>query len=243
MTAKIDRLDTGQSLRRVALTLALLWPVVAPADAGIEPLPALVAAAEHFLAQQAAGDFSRHEITISSPDPRLKLAACDRPLVAFLPPGGQLWGNTSVGVRCAGSKPWTVYLTAAVKGMRKVVVLRRAVPRGAMLSPGDLALEEREVTDRPDAYLYDIDRAAGMIAKRALATHAVLSATMLGAPLLVRRGQQIILLARTAGLEVRMSGTALSDGAEGEVVRCKNAASNRIVEGLVIRPGVIQVTM
>lgn len=243
MTATADRPDTRRTLRRLAMTLPLLWPAAAPAGAAIEPLPAIVAAAKHFLARQAGGVFSRQEITINSPDLRLKLAACDRPLEAFLPPGGQPWGNTSVGVRCAGSKPWTVYLTAAVKGMRKVVVLRRALPRGAILSDGDLALEEREVTDRRDAYLYDIDRAAGMVTKRALAADAVLSARMLEAPLLVHRGQQVVLLAESEGLEVRMAGTALSNGAEGEWVRCKNSVSNRIVEGLVIRPGVIQVNM
>lgn len=238
MTAKAEHF-----LTRAALALSLLLPGVLAAGEAIEPLPAITSTAQRFLAAQAAGDFPHYEIAVSDPDPRLKLAACDESLQAFLPPGGQPRGNTTVGVRCAGSKPWTLYLPAVVKGMRQVVVLRRPLPRGASLSAGDLALEEREVTERPQAYLYDLDHAAGMIARRPLAAQTALSPSMLDAPLLVRRGQQVILLAEAAGIEVRVSGTALSDGAEGEVVHCKNSVSKRIVEGLVIEPGVIRVSM
>ncbi|RAE77565.1 flagellar basal body P-ring formation protein FlgA, partial [Burkholderia multivorans] len=41
------------------------------------------------------------------------LAACTT-LEPFLPTGARLWGRTTVGVRCAGERPWTVYLQAKV---------------------------------------------------------------------------------------------------------------------------------
>jgi flagella basal body P-ring formation protein FlgA len=228
---------------RGVIVSALLLGAAAAAYGAAESPADIAAAVRSFLKEQATADFAHYQITVSALDPRLQLPACETPLKAFLPPGGQPWGNTSVGVRCTGHKPWTVYVPAAVKGLRKVVVVTRPLPRGAVIAAGDLALEEREVTDRPNAYLYDASHAAGMIAKRALPADTALSVTMLDAPLLVRRGQQVILLAQAAGIEVRMSGTALGDGAEGELVRVRNSRSKRIVEGLVIKPGVIRVSM
>ena len=34
--------------------------------------------------------------------------------LTFMPTGARLWGRTTVGVRCAGERPWTIYLQARV---------------------------------------------------------------------------------------------------------------------------------
>ena len=60
----------------------------------------------------------------------------------------------------------------------------------------------------------------------------------------VRRGDQIVLLAASAGtMEVRMNGTALDDASVGEKVKVKNSSSQRVVEGIVQAPGIVKVTM
>lgn len=196
-----------------------------------------------FITQGIEGVYPHHEIKVNALDPRLKLPICKAPLSGFLPPGGQLIGNTTIGIRCSGSKPWTIYVPASVKAMRKVVITTRPILRNSAISEGDIRLEERDVTAGSDTYIFDPEHVLGKLAKRGLPGSTSLTPSMLSEPILVRRGQQVIILAQGAGIEVRMAGTALMDGAEGQIVRAKNKRSQRTVEGRVIQPGVIKVNM
>ena len=67
--------------------------------------------ARDFLRRQLEGHSGRTEIAVGNLDSRLSLARCDRALQGYLPPGGQLIGNVSVGVRCDGSHPWKMYVS------------------------------------------------------------------------------------------------------------------------------------
>lgn len=230
------------------LLASILFPVAVTAMADtvemqMESPLAIKAAARAFVAQQIERAFPVHTIEVNDLDSRLKLAACDVPLEGFLPPGGRLPGTTTVGVRCSGSKPWTIYMPAMVKVIRQVVVAKHPVLRGTPIGKDDVALEEREIGGNIDSYIFDTAHVLGKIAKRPMSAATVLTTNMLAAPLLVRRGQQIIILAEGSGIEVRMPGTALMDGTEGQWVRVQSTHSKRTVEGLVIEPGIIKVNM
>lgn len=196
-----------------------------------------------FINQKISKDFPHHEIKVSSLDPRLKLAPCNVPLQGFLPSGRQAIGNTTVGVRCTGSKPWTIYVPAFVKAMRKVVVTSHPVLRHATISSADVRLEERDISVGSNPYIFSLENVVGKIAKRAMANATALSPAMLDAPLLVHRGEKVIILAEATGIQVRMAGTALMDGTEGQIIRARNTRSKRMVEGQVIKPGIIRVNM
>jgi len=187
--------------------------------------------------------YPHHEIKVNNLDPRLKLPTCKEPLTGFLPAGGQFIGNTTIGIRCSGSKPWTIYVPASVKAIRKVIITTRPILRNSTISEDDIRLEERDITTGSNAYIFDPKNVLGMLAKRALPSATSLTPPMLSEPILVRRGQQVIILAEGAGIEVRMAGTALMDGAVGQIIRAKNKRSKRTVEGRVIQPGVIKVNM
>jgi flagella basal body P-ring formation protein FlgA len=154
-----------------------------------------------------------------------------------------LIGNTTIGVRCNGDNPWTIYVPTYVKAMHKVVITTRPILRRSTISKDDIRLEERDITASTDTYIDNPEDALGMLAKRDLAGSMVLTANMLAAPLLVHRGQQVVILAEGPGLEVRMGGIALMDGTEGQIIRAKNKLSKKMVEGRVIQPGIIKVNM
>ncbi|MEW6353178.1 MAG: flagellar basal body P-ring formation chaperone FlgA [Pseudomonadota bacterium] len=183
------------------------------------------------------------QITIGALDARLQLAACEIPLQAFLPPGSRMLGNTSVGVRCQGSRPWSLYVPVTVKAFGEVLVTTRPLPRGAQLGADDLRLAAVDITSLPADYLADPQQAVGKILKQPLAGGAVLAAAVLEARRLVRRNERITLLAEGQGLMVRMSGLALADGVSGEIIQVRNVLSKRVVEGTVISPGVVKVAM
>ena len=225
------------------VVLAHIDGVTAATDESSQSQESIRKAVAAFIIQGIEREYPHHEIKVSNLDPRLKLAACKVPLKGFLPAGGQLFGNTTIGIRCTGNTPWTIYVPASVKAMRKVVITTRPILRNSTISKEDIRLEERDVMAGSDTYIFNPEHVLGKIARRALPASTALTPSMLNKPLLVHRGQQVIILAEGPGLEVRMAGTALMDGTEGQIIRAKNKLSKRTVEGRVVQPGIIRVNM
>src|ERR1700686_3742716 len=119
------------------------------------------AAALIFLTQQAAGLPGKADITVTPVFPR-GLAACST-LEPFLPAGSRLWGRTTVGVRCSGERPWTLYLQARVSVMATYYLAARAVAPGEVLSAADLIPRDGDLTTMPQAIVTDPSQAVGAV--------------------------------------------------------------------------------
>ena len=200
--------------------------------------------AETYLQQQLelsnAGNF---EIHMSSMDQRLKLNHCDTPLEATLAPGAKLFGKTTVEVKCTSTKPWKIFVPANLVLYENVLAAARTIIRGEVLGADDLTVVNQKVNSSSKTYFRNAEQAIGFVAKRSIQAGKIITAYMLQAPRLVKRGQQVILLATTPLMEVRMKGQALSDGAKGDVIQVRNVSSKRVVEGVVTGTGVVRVNM
>ncbi len=199
--------------------------------------------ARDFLEQQLAGHAGKSEIRLGSLDRRLRLARCDAGLEAWLPPGSRLAGNTSVGIRCGGTQPWSLFVPARVSLLESVVVARGFLARGTEIGPEHIEIAERDITASGHGYLDDPELAIGMVLKQPLQGGLVLTPAMIERPRLVRRGDEVVIVSRTGNFEVRMAGSALSDGAEGDRIRVRNNKSKRIIEGRVTAHGAVLVQM
>lgn len=209
----------------------------------IQSLASIRHAAKVFLQTRAGGAHARVSVRVSRLDPRLRLAACGKPLEAFLPPGGQRQGNTAVGVRCSGPRPWSIYVPADVRVVEKVAVLAHPLARGTVLGAGDIRLEPRDTSALTSGFYTDARAVVGKQITNAVAAGSVLTPQILKAPLAIHRGERVTLLAQTAGIEVRMAGKAMGDGALGQRIRVRSLPSKRIVEGVVGRDGVVVVDL
>ncbi len=197
-------------------------------------------AAERAVLAQASASADRVSLTAAPLDPRLRLAACDRPLQAFITDDGQVRHQTVVGVRCAGKVRWTIYTSITVDTAASVLVARYALPQAAMLTAADFQRQTRELPGLPGEYLSDPVALTGQRLRRPLSAGEPLSIDALAPAPLIHRGQQIVLLARTTGIEVRMAGVALSDGRVADHIRVQNVSSGRIVEGIVRSDSVVE---
>lgn len=220
---------------RAAAWLVLAAPVAAAAavTGGVQPVGDIVSAAEGYLEARLAGHASGLVTRAGQLDPRLGLPRCDRALEGFLPAGGRIGRRTVVGVRCPGSRPWKVYVPVDVQEPRTVLVVRRSLPRGHVLTAADLGPEERDVSRLARGYLADATNAIGRRLDRRVLAGDVLEPSMLEEELLVQRGQSVTLVVESDALSVRMAGLALADGTRGERIRVRNLASDRVVEGVV----------
>lgn len=201
----------------------------------------LQAATEYARGMALAEHGADVEVVPGRLDRRLRLAACDRPLQTFTPPGRRSIGNTTVGVRCEGSNPWTLYVPITVNVYGEVVVTRTALSRGELIDASKVKVARYNLAKLPQGYFHDPVQVQGMLARRNLAAGQPLVPAMLKAQKIVERGQRVTMLAGGNGLEVRMPGVALSHGARGERIRVRNLSSKRVVEGVVVEPGLVRV--
>ena len=106
-----------------------------------QPLSDIMAVARD-LATAAAMDRGYEDVMVSIRplDSRLAPALCDAPLQALPGKTKRTLGPISVGVRCNGSQPWTIYVRGTVNAYADIPVLTQSVPRGELISQGDIAL-------------------------------------------------------------------------------------------------------
>ncbi|MGD9163832.1 MAG: flagellar basal body P-ring formation chaperone FlgA [Chromatiales bacterium] len=189
--------------------------------------------------------FSHHgdalQITVTPLDHRLRLPHCDTPLETFDPPGGVSLGRTTVGVRCAQAKSWTLYVSANVGLELPVVIAVKDLARGSPLQRGDLKLQVMDTSHLLRGHFSDIDELLGSSLKRTLRRGQVITPSMLVIQKTVQRGKRITILSAIGKIEVRSQGKALRDGNTGDLIPVQNLTSKKRLEARVVSAGLVAV--
>ncbi|UVK81775.1 flagellar basal body P-ring formation protein FlgA [Pseudomonas sichuanensis] len=195
---------------------------------------------EDYLATTQTG--GRYEIQVNRLDPRLRMPLCSQQLDASLESPTPL-GRVTVKVRCDSAAPWTIFVPAQVRLLRDVVVMTRPLKRESVVGEGDIALRERDVGTLGPGYLTQMDQAVGMKLLRPTVVDQVLTQQHLEQAEVVRKGDHVVIVARSGTLSVRMPGEALSKGGLHEQIRVRNLNSKRVVKARVTGPGQVEVAM
>lgn len=214
---------------RICLSILLSGIAAARAMAAdVQPLDEIRAMA---IAALGAGDAQSAEAVL---DPALRMARCTQPLKAVAT------GPTTAQVRCDDLPGWRLYVPVRVRREAEVVTLRAPVAAGTPITAEHLVVQRREVGDIAGATFSDPAALVGRIPSRALAPGVVPTAAdlALGQPL--RRGDPVVLVSRTGGVEVRVPGRALGPAQAGGAVAVENAASHRVLRGRLVAEGVVE---
>jgi flagella basal body P-ring formation protein FlgA len=174
-------------------------------------------------------------------DTRLRLPACAGELTPFLSPGAAVRARTTVGVRC-GSPAWTVWLPVAVESEAPVLVARRSLSRGDVPAAADFESARRRMPGLASAFVSDASMLGVHRLRRPVAAGEALAADMLESPPLVRRGQRVTAVSRSAGIEVRVAADAMANATAGDRLRLRNPASGRVLEGTVLPDGTVAIS-
>ncbi len=236
-------LNVRMSIRRIGMTLVAAIFLTAPwaAQADRQPLEDIRATAAEWAKQAYAEHGDTLEVEIGRLDSRLRLARCDGELEGFSPHGDRGVGNLTVGVRCTGTQPWTVYVTARVDTEVEVLVAAQPLRRGERIRPGSLTLETRSLSSLNRPYETEADRLMGMEVRRSLRRGDLISQTALAQPQLVHRGRTVTLRAGNGTVAVTGRGKALENGSMGDIVRVESGSSGRVIEGRVVGESLIAV--
>ena len=226
----------------MATLLVIAGPVMA---AAIQSHASIQTTAETFITEAVLSSHGRLPIArAGSLDSRLRLNECDTPLEAFQPAGGRLLGSTTVGIRCQGTQPWTLYVPVKVSIHDTVVVAARHLSKGMVVQDQDVKLVKKDLAELRSGYYKDAvrsDRQTG----RPHDFHGCCNYDTHGErpQLQINRGQRVSLIAESHGLKVQMTGEALADGASGERIRVRNLGTKKLVEGIVISATTVQVAL
>jgi len=92
---------------------------------------------------------------------------------------------------------------------------------------------QRRLPGLSSRYVTDVTQLAGQRLRRPVAMGEALAADSLVVAPVVHRGQQLTLVARAGGMEVRTTAIALADGRPDERIRVQNLASQKVIEAVV----------
>jgi flagella basal body P-ring formation protein FlgA len=222
--------------------LALLARPVLAADEAIQDPESIRETARQFAAGMAAAERGATRVEVAPLDRRLRLPQCDKPLTAFLSPGSRNAARQSIGVRCEGGSPWSLYVSATIERPGQVVVTARPVPRGQVITEDDVLLAERDLGTLHRGYLTDLSQAVGQRAERDLGADEAVVPGNVGKLAVIKRGAEVTIMAADELLDVRVSGVALASGGIGERIRVRNASSKRELDAVVVGEGLVQVS-
>lgn len=225
----------------IATLLVITRPVMADA---IQSHTSIQTTAETFITEAVLSSNGRLPIArAGSLDSRLRLNECDTPLEAFQPAGGRLLGSTTVGVRCQGTQPWTLYVPVKVSIYDTVVVATRHLSKGMLIQDQDVTLVKKDLAELRSGYYQDLSQVIGKQVARTTSMNAAITTRMMKDPLQIKRGQVVSLIAEAHGLKVQMTGKALADGASGERIQVRNLSTKKVVEGIVKSATTVQVAL
>lgn len=117
-----------------------------------------------------------------------------------------------------------------------VLVSRQRIAAGSLLGEDDVGTSSRVLPAGGD-YLADPAALAGWSARRSIKPGEVLRQRMLLAASVVKRNQPVEIVASREGVVVRMEGLALDNGQAGQLIRVRNAQTQKVIHARVSGAG------
>ncbi|NMB21551.1 MAG: flagellar basal body P-ring formation protein FlgA [Firmicutes bacterium] len=153
-------------------------------------------------------------------------------------------GASTVQVYGVASAPvgTTVNQTEAGFPIYEVVVAVVDLPRGHVISPADITVEEQEFrSGQPD--LRTVEEFVGLRTTRHILSGSPLTTLNVEVIPIIERGAQVTILVQTGSLVVTAPGIARGSGGVGEVISVENTLSRQMVLGEIIDAQTVQVNM
>ena len=203
---------------------------------------------------QRAHDFLQEKIKVGAGekavfslgqfDNRLHLPKCDpEKIKIFFPHGDNMLTTKSIGISCNDQQEWTIYTTAKIEIYVKIAVATQNIPKDTLFDSNNVELIEKDRASLATGYFTSLQPLTQMVAKRAIMAGNIITPNLAQAEIIIRRGDQVMIGARSNNLKVEMMGIAKADGGIGEHIDVMNSSSKRTIEATVVAPGKVEVTL
>lgn len=142
----------------------------------------------------------------------------------------------------ANGKPRkTIPVVADITAMIDAVVATRFLKADEVIESGDLKTVEVKVHQVNHPLITDQDEVIGKSASRPLPPDIPLRPAFVKLPVVIKKGDRVLIEARRGGLSIRAYGVTKSSGQIGQTVMVANLDSGRELRARVIAPNLVQV--
>jgi flagella basal body P-ring formation protein FlgA len=141
--------------------------------------------------------------------------------------------------RCNDTPGWRYEYIVRARVTAMVAIAAAPVAPNEALTDAQVTIERRDISNIADP-VSSPQEAVGQMSRRMLRPGDILRSGQLSSPVLVKRGDAVLMIARREGIEVSTAGEAMDAGARGAVVRVRNAGSGQVVRMRVAGPGTVE---
>lgn len=174
------------------------------------------------------------------PDEVSQYEVCPQPLAVSMPNGDLPdLHRLRFDVRCKSPYGWYVAVIVKPDIYLPVIVASTPLERGQVIDADSIAIKKMNISSTRGDYQTQPDKIIGMAVKRRIRDRQPISLSQLESPLLVERGQRVLMIAGQNGVEARTVGEAMKKGRKGEIIKVKNESSGRVVSAVVADVGVV----
>ena len=166
-----------------------------------------------------------------------RLAECSR-LEAYTPPNVRPLGRSYVGVRCIDSANWNILVPVYIGIIGNYIASTRALSAGQTIQATDISAMTGDLTSLPQDAINAAEDAVGKTLRNSINAGQALRSNQLVSPQIIRRGQNVKVIAKGDGFIIKADGKALNNAAQGDVANVK-MQSGRTISGIVQANGTI----
>jgi flagella basal body P-ring formation protein FlgA len=141
--------------------------------------------------------------------------------------------------RCNDTPGWRYEYVVRARVTAMVAVAAVPVAPNEALTDAQVTIERRDISSIADP-VSSPQEVVGQMSRRMLRPGDILRTGQLGSPVLVKRGDAVLMVARREGIEVSTAGEAMDAGARGAMVRVRNATSGQVVRMRVAGQGTVE---
>jgi len=181
--------------------------------------------------------------TAAQLDSRSRITSCKQALQFDAPKILNRSGNNLISVRCGSAPSWRIFVPVNIAVIRDVVVAAAPIARGAPINASNTRVVRMNMAHFRDHYATTLEPIRGMISKRTFREGQAITVSHLSLPTLVKRGEAVVISAKTGITNVKIAGVAQRDGKKGEQIEVINPHSNRTIKATVIGKGRVKVLL
>jgi flagellar basal body P-ring formation protein FlgA len=233
----LRQLTTRAILLALPLATALaLPPVLAAGEVeNAEQIRAAVAAAVE--PRLTVYNDAALDVAVGAIDPRLRLPACAAPDIS-LPPLNAAIMTAKVDCRMPS---WTIYVPVRLHAWIDAVVAAANLSPDTKLEASDLTRGRVDMFANNGSLLTDMKEAEGKILRVGLPAGSPVLSPYLQYPVVVHRGQKVLLTLTASTMTIKAPALALEDGRIGDSIEVENPESQKTMRAIVLSDGGVEI--
>jgi len=177
------------------------------------------------------------EVEVGAIDSRLRLPSCPT-LRVVLPPTNA--AVVTARVEC-DTPSWTIYVPIRLHAWVEAVVAAANLAPNTRLAADHLARARVDMFSGNGGLLTEPSQAEGKILRVGLLAGAPITTPLLELPIVVHRGQKVLLTLTDSTMIIKATAVALEEGRVGDSIAVENPDSKKTMHATVAKDGTVEI--